>query len=135
MIFTVLNLSLISFALIYTLCVKRLEGTENEIKCFVQNTLHIYCPGCCGSRSLEAFLKFDFIKSFLLYPAIPLAAVAVLVYDTRLLLTLIKKDTRYTDGYKFKIFIIIPIAILLTFLVRNILLLGFGIDTVGDIIK
>ena len=134
-IFVILNLSLILFAVVYTVAVKSLEGTENEIKCVVQQTLHIYCPGCGGSRSLRALLSFDFLKSFTLYPPILISAVAVLDYDVRLLVALLKKKASLISSYKFKIFLIIPISIILTFLVRNLLLLGFGIDTVGDIIK
>ena len=66
LILIILNLSLILFAVVYTLAVKSLEGTENEISCIVKETLSIYCPGCGGSRSLRALLSFDFIKSFVL---------------------------------------------------------------------
>ena len=135
LILIILNLSLILFAVFYTLAVKSLEGTENEISCIVQKTLSIYCPGCGGSRSLRALLSFDFVKSFVLYPPILISAVAVLDYDVRLFVAIIKKKASLLTSYKFKIFLIIPISIILTFLIRNLLLLGFGIDTVGDLIK
>ena len=129
-----LNLSLTIFAVAYTLYFNLTKGTEHEIKCAVQSAIGIYCPGCGGSRSLDAFLRFDFLRSLYYYPAIPVAAVLVLIYDVRLILSLVKKTTKYTSGLKFYSFISIPIIIILTFILRNILLFCFKIDTLGDFI-
>lgn len=134
LILLILNISLIAFAVIYTLYFSLTEGTEHEIGCYVKENFHIYCPGCGGSRGLRAFLQLDFLSSFILFPAIDIAAVLVIGYDIRLLISLIKKDTSYTDNYRFFPFILIPIVILLNFVIRNILLICFGIDYIGDII-
>ena len=133
-IFIILNSVLILYAIAYSLYFNLTLGTEKEIVCVIKNTFGIYCPGCGGSRSLSAFLRLDFIKSFILYPAIPISAFLVFGYDVRLLLSLFKKNTKYTDGYKFYEFILIPIVIILTFIVRNVLLLIFKTDVIGDII-
>jgi len=133
-ILLILNISLLLFAIIYTLYFKLNQNTENEVKCIVKNLFNIYCPGCGGSRSLEAFLSFDFINSFILYPPIIISAVVILDYDRRLITSLLKKDTKITDSFKFYTFLFIPAAIILWFFIRNILLLVFKIDTVGDFI-
>ena len=133
-IFIFMNLSLILFAIAYTLYFNLTKGTEHEIKCAVQAAAGIYCPGCGGSRSLDAFMRLDFLRSFYYYPAIPIAAVIVLIYDVRLALSLIKKNTKYTDGLRFYSFILIPIVMILTFVLRNVLLFCFKIDTLGDFI-
>ena len=127
-----MNLALILFAVVYTLYFNLTKGTEHEIKCYTQRTVGIYCPGCGGSRSLDAFLRFDFIKSFCYFPAIPVAAVLILIYDVRLILSLVKKNAAYTENLKFYSFILIPVVLLLTFAIRNILLFCFKIDTLGD---
>ncbi|MBO7304537.1 MAG: DUF2752 domain-containing protein [Clostridia bacterium] len=129
-----MNLALILFAIVYTLYFNYTKGTEHEIKCITQEKFGIYCPGCGGSRSLNAFMHLDFYKSLFYYPAIPVAAILVLTYDVQLVITLIKKDTSYTEERKFYSFILIPIVIILTFVIRNVLLFVFKIDTLGDII-
>lgn len=133
-ILLILNMSLLLFAVFYTLYFKEIQNTENGIKCIAKNLFGIYCPGCGGSRSLYAFLSFDFINSFILYPPIIISAAVVLDYDRRLITSLIKKDTEKTDNFKFYTFLIIPASVILWFIIRNILLLVFKIDTVGDFI-
>lgn len=134
-IFSVMNLALISFAVLYTVYFEITKDTPHEIVCVFKDKFGFYCPGCGGSRSLSAFLHFDLLTSFVYYPAIPVSALVILSYDVRLILTVVKKDTKYTDTYRFYPFILIPITIILTFLIRNILLFGFGIDILGDIIR
>lgn len=133
-ILLILNISLLLFAVFYTLYFLKTQGTESEFKCIAKNLFGFYCPGCGGSRSLLAFLTFDFVTSFVYYPPIIISAFVVLDYDRRLLTSLIKKNTEITDSFKFYTFLIIPAAIILWFIIRNILLLVFKIDTVGDFI-
>ena len=129
-----LNAALRAFAIAYTIFFKENEGTGREILCIFKETFGFYCPGCGGSRSLYLFLRFDFLKSFILYPPITVGALVVLDYDIRLFITLIKKKSYLSDKFKFYTFILIPISIILTFLIRNLLFLVFKIDTVGDFI-
>ena len=130
-IFIFMNLSLILFAVIYSAFFFH-EGDSELFGCVFKETFHLYCPGCGGSRSLAALMRFDFVSSFILYPPIIISSVAVIEYDVRLALSLIFKSERFTSRYRFLTFLIIPISILLTFIVRNLLLVYFGIDTVGD---
>ena len=134
LILLILNISLLLFAVLYTLYFKSTQNTGNGVSCIVKKLFGIYCPGCGGSRSLYAFLSFDLVNSFILYPPIIISAGVIFDYDRRLFLTLIKKDTTGTDNFKFYTFLIIPAAIILWFIIRNLLLLLFKIDTVGDFI-
>lgn len=130
--FFLINIFLISFAIIYTLLFVYNKDLIMPGRCKFQSLFMLYCPGCGGSRSLKAFLSFDFISSFILYPPIIISLFCVMFYDIKYILTKLKivklKKTR--DYY----FLLIPISILLTFIVRNILLVFFKIDTVGDFI-
>ena len=134
LILIVLNSSLILFAIIYTSYFLLTKDTDFEIRCVIKESLHIYCPGCGGSRSLSAFMRLDFINSFILYPAIPISALVVLSYDVRLILSIVKKDTSFTDKYRFFPFIIIAVSIILQFIVRNVFLIFFSVDIIGDIL-
>ena len=94
--------------------------------CIFLETFGFYCPGCGGSRSLNALLDFNLLRSFIYYPAIPITSSVILYCDVRILISTIKKDEKI-KGIKPSVFIIIPIAIMLNFLIKNILLF-FGID-------
>lgn len=131
-ILIIMNTSLILFALFYTLYFNFTKESDYEIKCVFKSLFGFYCPGCGGSRSLCAFVNFDFINSFIIYPPIIISALVVLDYDRRLVTTLVKKNTEYTDNFKFYTFLIIPASIILWFVIRNILLFVLKIDTVGD---
>ena len=94
--------------------------------CVFLNLFGYYCPGCGGSRSLNALLNLNILKSFIYYPAIPYTALLILDLDIRLLLSVIKNENK-VKGFCYYAFLGIPIIIMLNFFIRNILLY-FGID-------
>lgn len=132
LIFT--NAALFAFAVAYTVYFKEIAETGRKISCIFKETFGIYCPGCGGSRSLYHLLRFELFRSFILYPPILIGALVILDYNLRLFISIIKKRTEITDRFKFYTFLLIPASIILTFLVRNLLLLVFKIDTIGDFI-
>lgn len=111
-----------------------LSKGEELIKCPFKYSFHMYCPGCGGSRSLSALLSFDVVRSFILFPALPLTVIILADLFLRALISFIKNDERYIKNFKINLLIIIPAVIILNFFVRNILLL-YGIDLIGDFIK
>ena len=121
-----LNGTVLLISIIYNLLFKRgLVG-----KCQFYNTFGLYCPGCGGSRALNALLHFDLLKSFIFYPPIIVTSLIILYADIILSLSLfIKKEVKINP----KIFLIIPISIIVNFVLRYILLF-FGIDTLGNIL-
>ena len=128
-----LNFSLLLFGIFYTAFFFE-KGDAGEFSCAFKSYFGLYCPGCGGSRSLYHFLRFEFFKSFIYYPPIIIGALVILDYDARLIITLIKKSCALTDRFKYYTFILIPISIVINFILRNLLLILFKIDTVGDII-
>ena len=91
-----------------------------------------YCPGCGGSRSLSALLDFKFIKSFIYYPPILITSFILLYTDIRILISLIKKEKKIR-GVSYRIFLVIPYAVIAQFVIKNLLLL-FGIDLLGNVL-
>ena len=127
--FILLNISVLSVSLFYNLLFsKDLIGY-----CAFLSVFKIYCPGCGGSRSLNALLNFDIIKSFIYYPPIPITSFILLYTDITLFISIVRK-TEKIKGLSYRIFLIIPIAIILNFVVRNILLLC-GIDLLGNVLN
>ena len=128
-------LLLISVSVIYSALVSQsiLSG-EELIPCKFKHTFHLYCPGCGGSRSLVALLSFDFVKSFILFPALPLTVIILSDFYVRAIISFVKNDEKFIREFKLNILIIIPIVIILNFFIRNALLLN-GIDLIGDFIN
>lgn len=126
---------LILVSLIYVLLVgEAILSGEDVIGCAFKHTFFLYCPGCGGSRSLIALLSFNFIESFIFFPALPISVLILCDLYVRAVISFVKNDEKYLKGFKSQLLIIIPAVIILNFFVRNILLLS-GIDLLGDFIK
>ena len=128
LLFILLNLSVLFVSVIYNILFK-----NNLIgRCAFLSVFGFYCPGCGGSRSLNALLELKLIKSFIYYPPILITSLLLLYTDYRILVSIIKKEERI-QKISYKIFLIIPITIILQFIVKNVLLL-FGIDILGNVL-
>ena len=125
-VFVIANLSAVVISVIYTL-LARGEGS-GLLSCAFHERTGLYCPGCGGSRSLYYFLRLDFVSSFVAFPALPVTALILLDIDIRALITVIKDDTKYIKGFRGIVFVIVPAVIIINFLLRNFLLIKYGID-------
>ena len=106
---------------------------RGESVCAFYNSLHFYCPGCGGSRSLLSLLRFDFLSSFLFFPALIPSVIIFLAFDLSLLLSIIKDSSHPLLFFPYKSLILIPVIIILNLVIRNSLLLFFGIDYIKSI--
>ena len=133
--FLILNISLLSASIIYGFVTAEAlaEGRE-AVECVFKHNMKMYCPGCGGSRSLLYLLRFDIIDSFIYYPALPLMLLFVIDIDIRAFISFIKDSTAALSGFNKMSLVSIPILILLNFILKNVLLIGFGIDILGDIL-
>ena len=126
--FIALNVSVLIFSIIYDLLFDRsIIG-----KCVFLSVMGFYCPGCGGSRSLNALLEFRLLKSFIYYPPILITSLILLYTDTRILISILKNEEKIR-GVNYRIFIIIPVSIIAQFVIKNLLLL-FGIDLLGNVL-
>lgn len=106
--------------------------------CSFISKLHIYCPGCGGTRAISALLHLNFRDSFLFNPIVPIAAFVMLYVDARTVIREIRGRTNpsvlpklpYFDRY---LAILLIATVVLNFLIRNALLIFWGIDPIGDI--
>ena len=134
-IFILMNSLILISTLVFCAVFKPIEIIESGVKsdCVFQKLFNRYCPGCGGTRSLGFLLSFDILNSFIYYPPI-LAGSFLIAFINVLLIISFKRDTlSLIEKRKYFEFLLIPITIILTFLIRN-LLLRFGIDYIGDII-
>lgn len=103
------------------------------LPCVVQSTLGIYCPGCGGTRAVAALLRGDFLGSFLCHPLVLYTAATggwFLTSQTieRVSGHRIKIGMKYRDGYVWAALAIVVV----NFVVKNLLLVGWGIDLLED---
>lgn len=101
--------------------------------CVLKERAGIYCPGCGGSRALLALLRFDIVSSLRFYPA--MLPLTLLLFDLyiRICLTAFSRGKDYVSSFRFSSFYGILSIVLLTFLLRDVLWLGFGVDLLGDL--
>jgi hypothetical protein len=120
------NVSVLIISLLYNLVFKMTDGKAFE--CVFLKYVGIYCPGCGGSRSLNALLSFKFVRSFLLYPPILITSLMLLIYDIFLFFSIIRNDYSPMKRFGLKFVLIIPISIGITFILRTVLLfMGFDL--------
>lgn len=136
LIFALMNFSILLITLLFCMFFNPTELIKEEVdsNCIFQNLFGIYCPGCGGTRSLGYLLSFDFINSFLYYPPITVGIILILSVEFLLIKSFKKGNLEPIKKHRFFEFLLIPISILLTFLIRN-LLLFCGVDFIGDILK
>ncbi len=98
--------------------------------CLVRDKLHIYCPGCGGTRAVEALLKLHPIQSLYYNPVVILMIVAA---GCIMIINRIEKNRSGHTLYKARIAVYVSFLVIwfAFFIVRNILLFC-GIDVLGD---
>ena len=108
------------------------RGIIPGMPCIIHSVLHIYCPGCGGTRAVLALLQGQFLESLVYNPAVLLGILLVLYYETGAIITLVKKNGKCYFDYKCRVVYAYLIMIVLFFIIRNWLLLFCGIDMLGD---
>ena len=94
-----------------------------------------YCPGCGGTRALVCLLNFDILNS-LRYNPFPLCLIIDLLYV--IITKIIERQAGYQKHYwKSQMYLRIAILIIIGLysIIRNVLLISFRIDLVGDFIS
>lgn len=134
LIFIPSNLLLLAVSLVYGAMVARalVDGVD-VVSCFCKETFAFYCPGCGGSRSLYYLLRLDLLRSFIYFPALPVAAVMVAELDVRAAIAFKKQSYAPILSFNLDKLLALPVLIFASFILRNALLL-FGIDYIGDIL-
>ena len=95
---------------------------------------HLYCPACGGTRSVEMLLRFDLLGSLRYHPVGLLLLLALLYYNGLAALSLATGKEGYLRRARLWPIWVIAGVMLLHFAVRNVLLIFFGIDPIGDLL-
>lgn len=102
--------------------------------CSIHEILHLYCPGCGGTRAVYEFLNFHWIRSFCTHPLVLFIAVILVEYYIGAIVTLVRNDgKRYYYLRVWFCYAALGIVVLNTVL-RNVLLVYFHYDYIGDLL-
>lgn len=120
----ILLLAAVLFVYLYLLRV-----WELPFSCHIHDRLHIYCPGCGCTRALEELLRLRPIASFLSNPMVLLGGLCAIYYEISLF-----RAARHRTRASALPAILYVAAILVFFVIRNILLIAFRVDYLNDLV-
>lgn len=96
--------------------------------CLFSTFLGIYCPGCGGTRAVEALFHGHFLKSVWFHPLVPYTAVIYTGFmGSHALNRLGLKSIRGWKFHNWYLYAAVGI-IAVNFIVKNVLRIGFGIE-------
>jgi hypothetical protein len=97
-----------------------------KIPCIFRMMTGLYCPGCGGTRAVAALMHGHLLKSIWYHPVVLYSVIIYAAYmltHTAAMFVPGIKGIRYRDIYIYTALAIV----IINFIIKNILLLGFGI--------
>ena len=102
--------------------------------CLSHDLLGIYCPFCGGTRALASLLRLDLLAALRFNAAFLFSLPIILFFDLRTLVRILQNRLDRPLLPKWVIPFVLTLFIL-QFVLRNLLLFGFGIDFTGDFLS
>ena len=100
---------------------------DGGMTCAASSIIHLYCPGCGGTRSFYHMVHGNILKSILMNPFVPYTYAVYIVFMINTILVKATKKFGF-QGFPVTVLILIGIGVLLgQWVIRNILLLAFHI--------
>ena len=130
-----LNLGIVLFLIIIFSLISNHTNKFNYIfpDCNFKNWLHLYCPGCGGTRACISLMKFHFIDSICSNPIVIYFASCMLYYYIKIGYLLIKNHGKLVYIFN-TTWLFVAIAVMIIFFItRNLFLVIKGYDYLGDI--
>ena len=103
-------------------------------ECFLHDFLFLYCPFCGGTRAIGALLKLQIGKALCYNPLVVLMAVAALAADVRAWIRL-RRGEREIYPIPTLAWILAVVIPVLYGVLRNVLLVRYGVDPLGDLFR
>ena len=100
--------------------------------CLLHDWFLIYCPLCGGTRAVEALLRLDFLSALRYNAFVVLLAVTAVAFYVMAWIRLKKREDRLFLVPKW-LWVVYAVLLLVFFVVRNLLMVGFGMDPLGDL--
>ena len=103
-------------------------------KCFITETFHIYCPGCGGTRAFKALIHFNLLESVFYNPIIIYIVADVFFSLITHIIENKKEDICFAKQRMVSSLAVIGL-IIVNFIIKNVFLVVFHIDLLGDILR
>lgn len=116
-------------------CVYSLLNRHVEIpifRCYMSELLHVYCAFCGGTRAIAALIGGDLLSALRYNSLTVYLVLAFIAYEIQALVNTLKgkEDALSIPAWMLWISIAVFIAYCV---IRNVLLIGFGYDPLGDL--
>ncbi len=102
-------------------------------QCAFAKLTHLYCPGCGGTRAATALMHFDLLQSLKYNPLVLLLAAVFVYYDVQAFVNIIKKKDRVLK-INAKLLYVTAAGVIIFFLIRNLLMVVWQFDLIGDLV-
>lgn len=99
--------------------------------CLTHQLFHLYCPLCGGTRAVSALLRLDVVSALRYNPLVVAFALGLVIYDAVALAHVFRGGElpRLKVGW-----LAVTLVAVGYFALRNILMIAFGIDPLGELL-
>ena len=118
---------LVAFALAVAVYMLLLDRYDAPFYCAFSRSAHLYCPGCGFTRAVRALLSFDILASLGAHPFALIGIGVIGYYEVALF-----RAARGRGCVRAWPAVFYAFGLLGFFLIRNLLLVLFSIDFLGD---
>ena len=132
---TVVFISLFLLAFLYTNYIEKIQSVNPILfhDCVFKSTFHLYCPGCGGTRAVDALLHLRILSSLFYHPFVIYVVFCCCFFYIKIGIQLIKQggavdmfiNTACIGGSL--------VLVLAFFVVRSLLLVYGGVDYIGEL--
>ena len=132
---TIFFISLFLLAFLYTNYIGKIQSANPFLfhDCTFKNMLHLYCPGCGGTRAVDALLHLRILSSLFYHPLVIYVVICCCFFYIKIGIQL-KKQNGDAEIFINTAYIWGALILVLTFfVVRNLLLVYAGIDYIGEL--
>lgn len=102
-------------------------GAPTISSCWIWKHLHLYCPGCGGTRALIALAQGHPLLALWYHPAVPLAVVWWTIYMASQTIWRLRGKTGWVLRYSDRWLAAFALIVGINCIVHNLLLAAFGI--------
>jgi len=102
--------------------------------CWIHDLLFLYCPLCGGTRAAAALARLDFVEAFRCNAAVVIFLIFFVILDLVVLIRLLRKRENWWSVPLWCWISAIGLFVGYT-LLRNILMVVWGIDPTGDLVS